>query len=390
MCLGWGWALLAALLVPAPALRCGGVPCPSPQDACRRTTLTTLTGGDAAGGALPGGRGGRLPRPHPPAPLTPRRAPPAVPDLRRGRRLVPAPAGGAALPPAPPTTALTSSPACPGKWGRGGSGGVAAPARAGGSWRWRAGGAGRWRCGAASATSASPRRSRPPRACAAGPARGRSPTAATPKCCPAGGGLTHCALARTYGAVGLECLSCGAEDGTCRGATNVTCPPESDVCAEALAAVTWSHGRFSLGGRGCGRGQAGANARALELFGLVVFVRRHQCQEGGGCNGELPLGLEGALPLPGNESGRVPNGVLCYGCPDDGPCPPTTVVQCYDDLRGCFHGNVTLNLGGVTLWREVRGCVRDQSCTQESPGGRRRGAEGFLLRRQPLQPPPGQ
>ncbi|KAF1583716.1 UNVERIFIED_CONTAM: Ly6/PLAUR domain-containing protein 3, partial [Eudyptes pachyrhynchus] len=38
--------------------------------------------------------------------------------------------------------------------------------------------------------------------------------------------------------------------------------------------------------------------------------------------------------------------------------------QCYGDLRGCFHGNVTLTLGGVTLWREVRGCVRDQSCSR--------------------------
>ncbi|XP_074875070.1 urokinase plasminogen activator surface receptor isoform X2 [Buteo buteo] len=45
MGLGWGWALLAALLVPAPALRCGDIPCPSPLDVCRRTTLTTLTGG---------------------------------------------------------------------------------------------------------------------------------------------------------------------------------------------------------------------------------------------------------------------------------------------------------------------------------------------------------
>ncbi|NWQ72627.1 LYPD3 protein, partial [Neopipo cinnamomea] len=42
--------------------------------------------------------------------------------------------------------------------------------------------------------------------------------------------------------------------------------------------------------------------------------------------------------------------------------------QCYDDLRGCFHGNVTLRLGNVTMWREVRGCVRDGTCAREWRG----------------------
>ncbi|NXH97280.1 LYPD3 protein, partial [Pachycephala philippinensis] len=42
--------------------------------------------------------------------------------------------------------------------------------------------------------------------------------------------------------------------------------------------------------------------------------------------------------------------------------------QCYDDLRGCFHGNVTLRMGNLTLWREGRGGVRDGGCTQESRG----------------------
>ncbi|XP_035169756.1 ly6/PLAUR domain-containing protein 3-like, partial [Oxyura jamaicensis] len=99
------------------------------------------------------------------------------------------------------------------------------------------------------------------------------------------------------GAVGLQCLSCGGDAGGCREATNVTCDAESNVCAEGLAAVTWSHGRFALGARGCGRGQVGANDRALELFGLVVFAQRRQCGEGG-CNRQLPLVGDGALPLP--------------------------------------------------------------------------------------------
>ncbi|XP_064360557.1 ly6/PLAUR domain-containing protein 3-like [Dromaius novaehollandiae] len=183
------------------------------------------------------------------------------------------------------------------------------------------------------------------------------------------------------GAVGLSCRSCvEGGDGGCRpqASANVTCGAGSSVCAEALAAVTWSHGRFAVGARGCARGAAGANDRALELFGLVVFAQRRHC-DADGCNGRLALGRGAlALPLPGNESARVPNGVSCYGCPDDGPCPASnaTVVQCYDDLTGCFHGNVTVTLGSVSLWREVRGCVRDSTCTRAAKGGGAVGLQG--------------
>ncbi|NXV75028.1 LYPD3 protein, partial [Atlantisia rogersi] len=42
--------------------------------------------------------------------------------------------------------------------------------------------------------------------------------------------------------------------------------------------------------------------------------------------------------------------------------------QCYGDLTGCFHGNVTLTLDGVTQWREVRGCARAERCGPETRG----------------------
>ncbi|NWT15075.1 LYPD3 protein, partial [Vireo altiloquus] len=42
--------------------------------------------------------------------------------------------------------------------------------------------------------------------------------------------------------------------------------------------------------------------------------------------------------------------------------------HCYDDFRGCFHGNVTLRMGNLTLWRELRGCVQDGDCSRESRG----------------------
>ncbi|XP_053908573.1 urokinase plasminogen activator surface receptor-like isoform X2 [Cuculus canorus] len=156
------------------------------------------------------------------------------------------------------------------------------------------------------------------------------------------------------GAVGLRCLSCGAEPGGCRGASE-DC--ESGVCGEAWADATWSHGRLSLRWRGCGRGLAGSTARALELGGLVVFARRRQCREEA-CNGEL--GDSGGHP--GNSSAQAPNGLRCYGCADDGPCDAPSIVECYGDLNACFHGNVTMSLGGQWQWQELRGCARAQGC----------------------------
>ncbi|NWS50122.1 LYPD3 protein, partial [Probosciger aterrimus] len=50
--------------------------------------------------------------------------------------------------------------------------------------------------------------------------------------------------------------------------------------------------------------------------------------------------------------------------------------ECYGDLRGCFHGNVTVTLGGSRQWREVRGCVRDPTCAPEPRGDDVVGLEG--------------
>ncbi|NXF28391.1 LYPD3 protein, partial [Rhodinocichla rosea] len=42
--------------------------------------------------------------------------------------------------------------------------------------------------------------------------------------------------------------------------------------------------------------------------------------------------------------------------------------HCYGDLRACFHGNVTLRAGNLTLWRELRGCVPEGGCAPERRG----------------------
>ncbi|NWH42421.1 LYPD3 protein, partial [Chloropsis hardwickii] len=43
--------------------------------------------------------------------------------------------------------------------------------------------------------------------------------------------------------------------------------------------------------------------------------------------------------------------------------------QCYGHHRACFHGNVTLRTGNLTLWRELRGCVPDDGgCAWERRG----------------------
>ncbi|XP_030825941.1 ly6/PLAUR domain-containing protein 3 [Camarhynchus parvulus] len=190
------------------------------------------------------------------------------------------------------------------------------------------------------------------------------------------------------GSLGLRCLGCredddGGDGGSCGDVTDVTCP-DSDVCGEALAAVTWSHGQLTLGWRGCGRGEPGSLARALTLPGLVAFVRRRNCR-GEACNEELPLGGPQEPPPTANSSAPSPNGVRCYGCPAAGPCPPTAIVHCYGDLRACFHGNVTLRAGNVTLWRELRGCVPEGDCAPERQRRRRRRPGRLLLPRRPLQ-----
>ncbi|NWX94650.1 LYPD3 protein, partial [Nothoprocta pentlandii] len=50
--------------------------------------------------------------------------------------------------------------------------------------------------------------------------------------------------------------------------------------------------------------------------------------------------------------------------------------ECYGELTGCFHGNLTLTLGSVSLWREVRGCARDGSCTRAAVGAGAVGLSG--------------
>ncbi|XP_069738734.1 ly6/PLAUR domain-containing protein 3-like [Phaenicophaeus curvirostris] len=117
------------------------------------------------------------------------------------------------------------------------------------------------------------------------------------------------------------------------------------------------HGRLSLLWAGCARGLEGSTSRALQLGGLVLFARRRQCR-GEACNGEL--GDSGGHP--GNSSEQAPNGLRCYGCPDDGPCDPPSIVQCYGDLTACFYGNVTMSVGGESQWREVRGCAKSPGC----------------------------
>lgn len=49
---------------------------------------------------------------------------------------------------------------------------------------------------------------------------------------------------------------------------------------------------------------------------------------------------------PDNVSARIPNGVECYSCVGDNcPLDSSAIVKCYDNFRGCFHGNVTMKAG---------------------------------------------
>ncbi|KYO33817.1 ly6/PLAUR domain-containing protein 3 isoform A [Alligator mississippiensis] len=174
------------------------------------------------------------------------------------------------------------------------------------------------------------------------------------------------------GVAALQCLSCVEQgDGGCspERVQNVTCPKGTSVCMEAAAGVQWSHGQFVLGERGCGAGMAGTNDKGVDVRGIVAFGQLRQCNHSH-CNGLLPL-QDLVLRPSVNVSTQEPNGVECYGCPDQGPCEEanaSVVVRCYGSWHGCFHGNVTIKVGNMSLWRTVRGCARDGDCTREVKG----------------------
>uniref|UniRef100_A0A8D2J4N7 LY6/PLAUR domain containing 3 n=1 Tax=Varanus komodoensis TaxID=61221 RepID=A0A8D2J4N7_VARKO len=172
------------------------------------------------------------------------------------------------------------------------------------------------------------------------------------------------------GALALECHSCvDLGDGGCNAdkMKKVTCPASSHVCVETVAAVGWSHGKFSVGEKGCGLGMSGKNDKAVEVHGIVAFSQLHQCNSSH-CNTELDIRSLELQPV-GNESARVANGVECYSCSgNDCAISNSTIVKCYDSFRGCFHGNVTMRAGNFTLTRPIKGCVEDEECTKVKKG----------------------
>ncbi|KAL7981051.1 hypothetical protein Chor_005285 [Crotalus horridus] len=115
------------------------------------------------------------------------------------------------------------------------------------------------------------------------------------------------------GALALECHSCvDLGDGGCsqQHLKKLTCPSNAHVCVETVAAVEWN-----------------------------------------------------------NVSARIPNGVECYSCVGE-KCPlnNSAIVKCYDNFRGCFHGNVTMKAGNFSLTRPIKGCVQEDDCTKVRKG----------------------
>uniref|UniRef100_A0A8C8SMS9 LY6/PLAUR domain containing 3 n=1 Tax=Pelusios castaneus TaxID=367368 RepID=A0A8C8SMS9_9SAUR len=164
------------------------------------------------------------------------------------------------------------------------------------------------------------------------------------------------------GAMALECHSCvERSDGGCSlgKMKMISCPANTSVCVETVAAVKWSHGQFLVGEKGCGMGIPGTNDKGVELHGIIAFSRLHQCNSSH-CNSQLDIQAM-ALQPTGNGSGMVLNGLECYSCHGNETCSSgnTTVVKCYDGYRGCFHGNITIRVG------ETRGCAQDEHCTKE-------------------------
>uniref|UniRef100_A0A8C3SHN7 UPAR/Ly6 domain-containing protein n=1 Tax=Chelydra serpentina TaxID=8475 RepID=A0A8C3SHN7_CHESE len=158
---------------------------------------------------------------------------------------------------------------------------------------------------------------------------------------------------RGGGATALECHSCvERSDGGCspEKMKMISCPTNTHVCTETVAAVKWSHGQFLVGEKGCGLGIPGTNDKGVDLHGIFAFSQLHNCNSSR-CNSRLDIQAMALQPM-GNDSARVPNGLECYSCHGNEGCSPgnATVVKCYDRYQGCFHGNVTMKVGAAALW----------------------------------------
>ncbi|XP_026578588.1 ly6/PLAUR domain-containing protein 3-like [Pseudonaja textilis] len=172
------------------------------------------------------------------------------------------------------------------------------------------------------------------------------------------------------GALALECHSCvDLGDGGCsqQQMKKLTCPSNVHVCVETVAAVEWSHGKFSVGEKGCGLGMPGTNDKAVEVHGILAFSQLHQCNTSL-CNIKLDMKELQLQPMD-NVSAQIPNGVECYSCEGDNcTTDNSTIVKCYDNFRGCFHGNVTMKAGNFSLTKPIKGCVQDGDCTKVRKG----------------------
>uniref|UniRef100_A0A8C0H8Y4 LY6/PLAUR domain containing 3 n=1 Tax=Chelonoidis abingdonii TaxID=106734 RepID=A0A8C0H8Y4_CHEAB len=173
------------------------------------------------------------------------------------------------------------------------------------------------------------------------------------------------------GATALECHSCvERSDGGCspEKMKTISCPDNTQLCMETVAAVKWSHGQFLVGEKGCGLGRPGTNDKGVDLHGIFAFSQVHNCNSSR-CNSRLDIQAMALQPM-GNESARVPNGLECYSCQGNEACSPdnATVVKCYDGYQGCFHGNVTMRVGNFSLSHPIKGCVQNKDCTKEARG----------------------
>ncbi|KAG8143445.1 hypothetical protein E2320_000672 [Naja naja] len=120
----------------------------------------------------------------------------------------------------------------------------------------------------------------------------------------------------------------------------LTCPSNAHVCVETVAAVEWR-----------------TNDKAVEVHGILAFSQLHQCNTSH-CNVKLDIKELQLQPM-----------VECYSCDGDNcTMDNSAIVKCYDNFRGCFHGNVTMKAGNFSLTKPIKGCVQDGDCTKVRKG----------------------
>ncbi|XP_063291902.1 ly6/PLAUR domain-containing protein 3 [Pelobates fuscus] len=147
----------------------------------------------------------------------------------------------------------------------------------------------------------------------------------------------------------------------------VLCRPDQNVCIETVTALETSHDQSTMLQKGCGTGLPGRVDKAEYFHGVIMYIMLIQCNTSL-CNTELHA--KTYLLLPPENTGRQLNEMECYSCigktPDQCTSSNAPVKQCFQPLRHCFDGNVTVTQGNTSAVIPIKSCSERHTCAMRT------------------------